>query len=56
VEWVESRPSFIFGFVKDNNLNLFAPLLLYGALKKHMGEKTLDFPGGMMSFVATFLF
>ncbi|KZO91453.1 hypothetical protein CALVIDRAFT_568248 [Calocera viscosa TUFC12733] len=50
VQWVESRPSFIIGLVKDNNLNLLAPLLLYAAITKHMGGTELPFPGDRRSW------
>lgn len=47
IEWVESRPSFIVGLVKDNNLNFLTPLLVYAAVSKYQGKKELVFPGGM---------
>lgn len=45
VEWCESRPSYICGSVKDNYLNFFTPLLIYGAVSKWMGKTELVFPG-----------
>ncbi len=49
IEWVESRPSFIVGLVKDNNLNFLSPLMLYAAVSKYQGKKELVFPGGTKS-------
>lgn len=46
IEWVESRPSFVVGLVKDNNLNFLSPLMLYAAVSKYQGKKELVFPGG----------
>ncbi|KAI1623274.1 hypothetical protein EDD37DRAFT_610584 [Exophiala viscosa] len=44
IEWVDSRPSFIVGLVKDNNLNFLSPLMLYAAVSKLSGEEGTGVP------------
>ncbi|KAL8279721.1 hypothetical protein RQP46_007816 [Phenoliferia psychrophenolica] len=50
VEWCESRPGFICGVVKDNNLNYLVPLFLHAAISKHMGRDKIVFSGDRRSW------